>query len=131
MHLHANSLLSQALTLNPKLIHNLACRVGVALGVAIITSVAMARVLLPPLMRAVHKYASQELYQLTIIAFCLVCAWVTGYWVRRPGLRDNNLGYLDLLTTMIFLVKAKWGYAPASTGPDAFQIYLQELNVQS
>lgn len=42
----------------------------------------IARILLPPAMRALSRFASAELYQLSIIAFCLVCGWVTGYLVR-------------------------------------------------
>lgn len=45
-------------------------------------SLIIARIMLPPAMRALAKYASAELYQLTIIAFCLVCGWMTGYLVR-------------------------------------------------
>ena len=48
-------------------------------------SMLIARTVLPPAMRILAKYASAELYQLTIIAFCLVCGWLTGYLVRHQA----------------------------------------------
>ena len=57
-----------------------------AAGLAL--AVIVARTALPPALRTLSRHASPELYQLTLIAFCLMCGWLSGFMVRRcvdPG----------------------------------------------
>ena len=56
-------------------------RVSTSLGAMLTVSMLIARMLLPHAMRLLARYASAELYQLTIISFCLVCGWISGYMV--------------------------------------------------
>lgn len=51
-----------------------------AAGLALATIVA--RTVLPPALRTLSRHASPELYQLTLIAFCLMCGWLSGFVVR-------------------------------------------------
>lgn len=61
-------------------------RVTAKLVVSVAVAVLLARTLLQSGARALAKHASDELYQLTVIAFCLVGAWISGYMVRdEPG----------------------------------------------
>ena len=60
------------------------CRVTCKMLVSVAAAVLLARTLLQSGARAVAKHATDELYQLTIIAFCLVGAWISGYLVRPP-----------------------------------------------
>lgn len=55
--------------------------------VSVAVAVLLARTLLQSAARALAKHASAELYQLTVIAFCLVGAWISGYMVRALGPR--------------------------------------------
>ncbi|KAK9819825.1 hypothetical protein WJX72_002802 [[Myrmecia] bisecta] len=54
-------------------------RVSVSLGSCVAMAVLITRTLLPPSVRFLAKHASSELYQLTIIAFCLVSGLISGY----------------------------------------------------
>ena len=53
--------------------------------VSVAVAALLARTLLQRGARALAKHASAELYQLTVIAFCLVGAWISGYMVCRPS----------------------------------------------
>ena len=50
--------------------------------ISVAAAVLLARTLLQSGTRLLAKYATDELYQLTVIAFCLVGAWISGYMVR-------------------------------------------------
>ena len=52
-----------------------------SLGTGLLVAVLIARLLLPRAARALAKHASTELYQLTIVSFCLCSGWVSGYMV--------------------------------------------------
>mmetsp|Transcript_4045 Transcript_4045/g.11724 ORF Transcript_4045/g.11724 Transcript_4045/m.11724 type:complete len:673 (-) Transcript_4045:1075-3093(-) len=54
-------------------------RVVVSLAAMIAAAVALTRTVLPAGARLLAKHATDELYQLTIIAFCLVGSFVSGY----------------------------------------------------
>ena len=54
----------------------------ISLGTGLLVAVLVARLLLPRAARALAKHASTELYQLTIVSFCLCSGWVSGYMVR-------------------------------------------------
>ena len=51
---------------------------------SVTAAVVLARTLLQGAARMLAKHATDELYQLTVIAFCLVGAWISGYLVRTP-----------------------------------------------
>ncbi len=58
-------------------------------------------------MRILAKFASVELYQLTLISICLVSGWITGHLVRILKLKtlekeDLKIGSYSLLL-LIFL----------------------------
>ncbi len=57
-----------------------------SLGSGLLVAVVVARAVLPRAVRLLARHASTELYQLTIIAFCLASGWVSGYMVcmRSP-----------------------------------------------
>ena len=78
-----------------------ASRVTASIGAMVAVSMLIARTVLPPAMRVLAKYASGELYQLTIIAFCLVCGWLTGYLVRHlaPPRNHSSLRSSPVLPT--------------------------------
>ncbi|CAL8461875.1 g1406 [Coccomyxa elongata] len=54
-------------------------RVTLSLGSGILVAVLVARMVLPPAVRLLAKHASTELYQLTLISFCLCSSWLSGY----------------------------------------------------
>ncbi|KAK9821251.1 hypothetical protein WJX74_001923 [Apatococcus lobatus] len=54
-------------------------RVTLSLGSVVLLSTLVARLLLPHFMRVLAKFASVELYQLTLISICLVSGWITGH----------------------------------------------------
>ncbi len=56
-------------------------RVSTSLGSLLLVATAISRTVLPAGMRLLAKSASSELFQLIIIAFCLVLSWITGYLV--------------------------------------------------
>ena len=56
-------------------------RVTLSLGSGLLVAVVVARVVLPPAVRLLAKHASTELYQLTLISFCLCASWLSGYMV--------------------------------------------------
>ena len=58
------------------------CRVVVSLGLSLAVAVAFARTVLPRAVRQLALHATDELYQLTIIAWCLVGSWISGRLVR-------------------------------------------------
>ena len=53
-----------------------------SLGSVVLLSTIVARLLLPHFMRLLAKFASVELYQLTLMSICLVSGWITGHLVR-------------------------------------------------
>lgn len=55
------------------------------LFVTMACAMGLARTLLPTAVRLLSKHASSELYQLAIIAFCLVAGWITGHLVRAAA----------------------------------------------
>ena len=57
-------------------------RVALSLGSGIVIAVLTARTVLPVAVRLLAKHATPELYQLTVVAFCLCSGWVSGYMVR-------------------------------------------------
>ena len=57
-------------------------RVAVSLGSGLVVAVITARTVLPLAVRLMAKHATPELYQLTVVAFCLCCGWLSGYMVR-------------------------------------------------
>ena len=59
-----------------------ACRVTIKMVLSVTVAVLVARTLLQGAARMLAKHATDELYQLTVIAFCLVGAWISGYLVR-------------------------------------------------
>lgn len=61
------------------MIARLVFRVVMSLAVTIAAAVATARTVLPTMTRLLAKHATAELYQLTIIAFCLVGSFISGY----------------------------------------------------
>lgn len=56
-------------------------RVVLSLCAMMAVAVALVRTVLPAGARLLAKHATDELYQLTIIAFCLVGSFVSGYLV--------------------------------------------------
>ena len=62
--------------------HRVLSRVSVTLAVAVAAAMLIARTLLPVAVRLLAKHASAELYQLTVIAFCLIAGWIFGHLVR-------------------------------------------------
>lgn len=71
-----------------------------SLGSGILVAVLVARMVLPPAVRLLAKHASTELYQLTLISFCLCSSWLSGYMVRLQ--LPPPLACLLLLSRMIF-----------------------------
>ena len=59
-------------------------RVAVSLGSGLLVAVVAARTVLPVAVRVLAKHATPELYQLTVVAFCLCSGWLSGYMVSRP-----------------------------------------------
>ena len=59
-----------------------ACRVTLTLGSCLAVAVALTRSVLPRSLRFLANNSSAELFQLTVLAFCLVNAWISGYLVR-------------------------------------------------
>ena len=57
-------------------------RVTIKMVLSVTAAVLVARTLLQGAARMLAKHATDELYQLTVIAFCLVGAWISGYLVR-------------------------------------------------
>jgi hypothetical protein len=58
--------------------------VTIKMVLSVTAAVLVARTLLQGAARTLAKHATDELYQLTVIAFCLVGAWISGYLVRAP-----------------------------------------------
>ncbi len=58
-------------------------RVAVSLGSGLLVAVIAARTVLPVAVRMLAKHATPELYQLTVVAFCLCSGWLSGYMVGR------------------------------------------------
>ena len=58
-----------------------ACRVTVTLGGCLLAAMALTRSVLPRSLRFLATHSSAELVQLTVLAFCLVSAWISGYLV--------------------------------------------------
>lgn len=54
----------------------------VTLGGCLVAAVAVTRSILPRSLRFLASHSSSELFQLTVLAFCLVSAWISGYLVR-------------------------------------------------
>ena len=52
------------------------------LAAGLVMAMVVARMALPPALRVLSRHASPELYQLTLIAFCLLCGWLSGFMVR-------------------------------------------------
>ena len=65
-------------------------RVAVSLGSGLVVAVITARTVLPLAVRLMAKHATPELYQLTVVAFCLCSGWLSGYMVRSPWLLSPN-----------------------------------------
>lgn len=59
-------------------------RVAVSLGSGLVVAVLTARTVLPVAVRLLAKHATPELYQLTVVAFCLCSGWLSGYMVSIP-----------------------------------------------
>lgn len=57
-------------------------RVTFTLAAGLVIAMMVARSVLPPALRVLSRHASPELYQLTLIAFCLLCGWLSGFMVR-------------------------------------------------
>ena len=57
------------------------CRVTLTLGGCLAVAVALTRSVLPRSLRFLANNSSAELFQLTVLAFCLVNAWISGYLV--------------------------------------------------
>ena len=57
------------------------CRVTVTLGGCLMAAMAITRSILPRSLRFLANHSSPELFQLTVLAFCLVSAWISGYLV--------------------------------------------------
>lgn len=53
-----------------------------SLGSGLLVAVLTARTVLPLGVRLLAKHATPELYQLTVVAFCLCSGWLSGYMVR-------------------------------------------------
>ena len=73
--------------LEPNLDSDLACRVTVTLGGCLVAAMALTRSVLPRSLRFLATHSSAELFQLTVLAFCLVSAWISGYLVSNPPLK--------------------------------------------
>ncbi len=58
-----------------------AFRVTVTLGGCLLAAMALTRSVLPRSLRFLATHSSAELFQLTVLAFCLVSAWISGYLV--------------------------------------------------
>lgn len=71
------------------------CRVVMSLSIALTVAVTFARTVLPRAVRLLALHATDELYQLTIIAFCLVGSWISGHLVRRRPLRCGNANLIS------------------------------------
>ena len=54
-----------------------------SLGSGLVVAVITARTVLPLAVRLMAKHATPELYQLTVVAFCLCSGWLSGYMVRN------------------------------------------------
>lgn len=66
-----------------------------SLGCSLAVAVVFARTVLPRAVRLLALHATDELYQLTIIAFCLIGSWISGRLVRS---RD----------TLVLAVSSAW-----------------------
>ena len=76
---------------------SLPCRVTIKMVLSVTVAVLVARTLLQSAARTLAKHATDELYQLTVIAFCLVGAWISGYLVRmQPRHRIPPPGCCDI-----------------------------------
>ncbi len=67
----------------PQISSEFAGRVTIKMVLSVTVAVVVARTLLQGAARMLAKHATDELYQLTVIAFCLVGAWISGYLVRK------------------------------------------------
>lgn len=56
------------------------------LGSCLAVAVALTRSVLPRSLRFLATNSSAELFQLTVLAFCLVNAWISGYLVSPSAL---------------------------------------------
>lgn len=54
-------------------------KVTVTLGGCLLAAMALTRSVLPRSLRFLASHSSAELFQLTVLAFCLVSAWISGY----------------------------------------------------
>ncbi|DBA65688.1 TPA: hypothetical protein ACH3X2_002741 [Trebouxia sp. C0005] len=54
-------------------------KVTVTLGGCLLAAMALTRSVLPRSLRFLATHSSAELFQLTVLAFCLVSAWISGY----------------------------------------------------
>ena len=54
-----------------------------SLGLAIAVAILLARTVLPRAVNMLAKGTSAELYQLSVLAFCLVCGWIFGHLVSQ------------------------------------------------
>ena len=54
------------------------------LGGCLAVAIALTRSVLPRSLRFLASHSSAELFQLTVLAFCLVSAWISGYLVSSP-----------------------------------------------
>ena len=54
-----------------------------SLGSGLVVAVVTARTVLPVAVRLLAKHATPELYQLTVVAFCLCSGWLSGYMVSK------------------------------------------------
>ena len=81
---------------------NLHRRVTVKMVLSVTAAVLLARTLLQGAARTLAKHATDELYQLTVIAFCLVGAWISGYLVSRGIPRVQILRHTTQLTQQRF-----------------------------
>jgi hypothetical protein len=76
-------------------------RVTMSLGTGVLIAVLVARTLLPPAVRLLAKHASLELYQLTLISFCLCCGWLSGFMVPLFKASSMSLCPLSVHTTIV------------------------------
>ena len=96
----------------------------ISLGTGLLVAVLVARLLLPRAARALAKHASTELYQLTIVSFCLCSGWVSGYMVRPlETLQCTRTSMLPVSTTQLLCLtfSAKLPQRGSHPVPETFQ----------
>jgi predicted Kef-type K+ transport protein len=71
--------------------HEWLCRVLLSLAATVAAAIAIARTVLPSMAKMLAKHATTELFQLTLIAFCLVGSFISGRLVSTQPTTPRNI----------------------------------------